>query len=218
MKNLRPFIGNPRIGICLALGLLMSVGVANADTAPAVTAAQGQVTTLNGAKSDAILLKIRQIDMLNQLLPLGMKKSQYDPMLAAIEKCRANEKKIKGMEDDDLAKLDIDIDSAVTNALDKGIYPPHAMEVKAANLLNAMGVRRTFAINENVDTLYEAAKKTFDEGQMTVMEKSLDAEKMDPSVKKDSMDKPAKIKFFLRQIFLDPLTYDLLIKLQKNAS
>lgn len=185
---------------------------------PATSFAHQAVTTTNGAKSDATILKIRQIDMLNQLLPLGMKKDQYSPMLLAIEKCRANEKKIKEAEDVELAKLDADLDAAVKNAIEKGQYPPHAMEVHAANVINAMGVVRQYAINENVDTLYTAAKATFDEGQMTVMEKSLDVDKMDPSAKKEATDKPGKIRFFLRQIFLDPVTYDLLIKLQKNAS
>jgi hypothetical protein len=69
-----------------------------------------------------------------------------------------------------------------------------------------------------VEEFYNAIKGVFDEGQMKVMANSLDVAVLDPSVKKDSMKDEDKIKFFIKRIFLDEVTYDLLLKLQKNAS
>lgn len=177
-----------------------------------------EIVTPKGANSDQTLLKIHQVDMLTQLLPLAIKKDQFNPILIAIEKARANEKKIRAMEDSDLEKIDPELGDAVKNGIEKGTFPSHDMEVRAATLLRAMGIRRQVALGENIESVYEAVKATFDLGQLKVMANSLDVSAFDPNLKKDKMDEPARVKFFIRQVLLDGVSYDLLIKLQKMAT
>ena len=178
-----------------------------------------QSVTPKGAKSDATLLKIRQIDMLVQILPLAIKKTQFEPILASLDRAREKQKKTLLMEDDFLEKIDAELGEAVKNGLEKGTFPPHDLQVKAAKLWHALSINRQVATNEMVQDLYTTFKGdathtgVFDEGQLKVMANSLDAQAFDPSVKKDSMNEVAKIKFFITQIFLDPVTYDLLRKL-----
>jgi hypothetical protein len=196
-----------RLVLCLAL----------AGCLAAIVPAQGPITTPNGAKSDATMMKLRQIDMLVQLLPLAIRKDQYAPLLAAIEKARANERAIRISEDAELAKLDTEVTDAVNDGITKGAYPPKDLQMRAAKLLQVMSIRRHVAFGEMMEGLTGTIDAVFDDGQKTVMEKSLDPYAMDPSIKKDSLDRKGKIRFFIQQVFLDPLTYDLLIKLETGS-
>lgn len=198
----------PMKHLILSLGLCVAL----------VSGAAAQAVTPKGAKSDEVMVKVRQIDILNQLLPLALRKSQYNGILTALEKARQKEKQIRTLEDGDLEKIYKDVDDAVTNAIDKGTYPPNAMQGNVDKLLTAMGIRRQVAIGEMVEEFYDATSKIFDAGQKKVMANSLDAAKLDPSVKKDQMTEEQKIKFFIRKVFLDQITYDLLVKMEKTAS
>jgi len=186
--------------------------------ASGLAVAQDTVSTPNGAKSDAILAKIHKVDMLVQLLPLTMRKEQFEPILSALDKARQTEKKTRTLEDTELAKLDADMSDAIQKAFDKGTYPPKDMQLHAAKVIRALGINRQIALGEMIQTVYDAVTKTFNAGQIKVMENSLDAAALDPSVKKESMDSTAKVKFFVRAVFLDSAAYDLLIELQKKAS
>lgn len=201
--------------------LLFSLSLAAAFAGLAVTPAYAQssgAVTPKGSKSDQSIIKIRQLDMIIQILPLNIRKEQYDPLFRSLERSRAKEKQIRALEDDDLEKIDPKLSDAVKNALDKGSYPPHDLLVDAMKLMKAFGIRRQIATEEMVDDLYKTLKTTFDAGQMKVMANSLDAVQLDPSIKKDSLTDEAKQRFFIKRIFLDETTYDLLLKLQKTAS
>jgi hypothetical protein len=190
--------------------------IAAACLAP-LACAQSPITTPNGARSDAINLKIRQIDILVQVLPLAIRKEQFSPLLGAIEKARAKQKQIVGLEDSDLAKIDGDVTTALNNALQKGAFPPREMQIATAKLFRAMAIRRQVAVGEMLDDLCAAIKKIFDEGQLKVMANSLDPYLIDPSIKKDSLTQDGKVRFFVQQIILDPVAYDVLLKLDEKA-
>lgn len=182
------------------------------------TGASAQVITANGAKSDEIMAKIHQIDILNQILPLAIRKEQFEPLLHALEKARQKEKKTREFEDGELAKISGDVSDTVTNGIDKGTFPPHATLVHVASVLSALNVNRQIAMTEMLDDFVAATSTVFDAGQKKVMANSLDAASLDPSVKKDQMKEDDKVRFFIKKVFMDQVTYDLLLKLQKKAS
>jgi len=196
--------------------LLLSLGLFAALSG--ATFSQATVTTPKAAKSDATMLKIRQIDVLIQLLPLNLKKNQIDAILLQAEKAKEAERKIRMMEDDDLEKLDPKVSEVLRAALEKGAYPPRELQLEVSKLTRAMAIRRQVALAEMVDNFYTGVKDVLEPGQKTVMAKSLDIAVLDPSIKVDSMNEEAKIKFFIRRIFLDSTAYESLKELRKTAS
>jgi len=183
-----------------------------------VGGASAQTVTSKGAQSDEVMTKIRQIDILNQILPLAIRKEQYNPILTALEKARQKEKAVRALEDDELSKLAPDITSAVKDGTEKGTFPNHDMLTKVAKALNQMALRRQQAINQMVDDFVAATTTVFDDGQKKVMENSLDKAALDPSLKPAEMSSDDKIHFFVKKVFMDSVAYDLLLKLQKIAS
>ena len=81
----------------------------------------------------------------------------------------------------------------------------------------AILTRRRIALNENVQVLEDAAKLTMDEGQLKVMVNILDPRSVDPSAKPDKMSDDEKRRFYLKAVFLDALTYELLKVMYKKA-
>ncbi|MGV3617690.1 MAG: hypothetical protein ACO1SV_20380 [Fimbriimonas sp.] len=196
--------------LLLSLGLFAALAV--------VAPAQSSVTTPKAAKSDATMQKIRQVDVLIQLLPLNLKKAQIDTILMQQEKAKEAERKIRLMEDDDLEKIDGKLSEALKAGLEKGAYPPRELQVEVAKLTRAMAIRRQVALGEMVEAFWEGIKGAIEPGQRTIMIKSLDVAALDPSLKADKMDDDAKLRFYIRRIFLDATAYESLKELRKTAS
>lgn len=195
--------------------LLLSLGV----LAALVTAAPAQsVSTPKASQSDATIQKIRQLDVLIQLLPLNLKKTQIDLLLTGLEKAKESEKKIRTLEDDDLEKLSPKVSAALKNALEKGAYPPREMQNEVASLTRAMGIRRQIATGEMVEDMYKVIDTGLEAGQKTIMAKSLDSAALDPSLKGVKMTDEQKVKFYIRRILLDITAYESLKELRKTAS
>lgn len=201
----------------LFISLGLSLSIAGIAMAQSTSETVPPITTPKAAKSAATMVHVRQVDLLVQLLPLAIKKEQFGPILTGMEKARQKEKQILMLEDDELEKLDYDLAAAVSGGVDKGTYPSKDLQVRAAKIFRAMGIRRQVATNEMIDEVYNPISTTLDAGQLKVMENSMDPSTFDPNLKKDAMDSKAKIRFFIKQIFLDPLCYDIMLKLQKIA-
>lgn len=178
--------------------------------------AAAQVVTSNGTKSDAVVLKIHQIDILNELLPLTLRKEQFPPILLALEKARSAEKKILEDEDAQLAKIAPDIDKAYDDGVDKGVYPSHDIVVNTAKLLKAMAIRRQVFVGETMDDMYKAVDSTLDAGQKKVMANTVTMDDLPAGIKKEDATDEMKIKAFVRKVFLDRAAYDILLKLRNK--
>ncbi len=190
----------------LALALLVALPLA----------AYAQTPSNDAARSDAVLLKIQQLDVLIQLVPLSLAKEQFPPILTAIEKVRQQQKEMYAQESKDLVALDAKLAKMVDDGVDKGVYPPRDKQKEIAATMRAMGLRRDLYANQWVDIVFLACKSTLNEGQIKVMEKSLKPELLDPSIKVAEMDSDAKVKFFVRKVILDPVAYNLLIQMSKR--
>ena len=82
--------------------------------------------------------------------------------------------------------------------------------------MRAIGIREDLYANQWVDIVFQACKSTLNEGQIKVMEKSLKPELLDPSIKVAEMDSDTKVKFFIRKVILDPVAYDVLVRMSRR--
>jgi hypothetical protein len=188
----------------------------------APSAAHGSTASIQdaetrGAKSNEILTQMRQLDLLNQILPLLMNKDQIGKLLTAIEKARANVRNIEQLEDQDLAKQAQKVSEATKAGFDQQKLPERELLVELNKLVRAFSIRRQVAIGENVTTVKEAFDAVLNPGQRKAAANSLNPGLFDPSLKVEQMSEEQKIRFFIQEILLDPLAYDVLKRLQKSA-
>lgn len=191
----------------LALGLAL-IGSA---------AAQTPVTTPKGAKSDATFYKMRQIDTMLQLMPLNLKKEQIKKLLVQLDIARETEKQARMKEDDMLEKMDERVSKALSEAYEKGTYPPRDLQLEMLKNTQAMAISRGLVGDDILEAFYKGTMSIWEGGQMKVMMNGLDIAKLAPNLKVSEMKTEDKIKFFMRRVFLDPVAYDCLQKLQKYA-
>lgn len=193
-----------------ALALLAALCLA----APAF-AQEGDTT----AKSIVIQQKMRELDLVIQILPLAMKADQVDPILTELEKIRADQKKVLDLEDKELLAFETKLDKAITDARESGKYPTKDAMAESYNLLHTFQGRRALARASFTERIFKIVKEKCDDGQLTVMEKSLDPKLIDPSFKPEGRDD--KIRFFVQVVFLDPMAYDVLkreyVRLKKGG-
>lgn len=164
-------------------------------------------------RSDEILKKMRQMELANQILPLVMTKEQLKQILPSIEKARANVRDLQNEEFETMRKFEERLDTAIKNATDKGQLPGQALLVEMNRLLMAFSLKRQAAASENVTTVLDVLNKTLNAGQLKAAANSLDLKLFDPSVKPEELTETVKVRFYVGQVLLDPLAYDLLVKM-----
>jgi hypothetical protein len=180
--------------------------------------APAQTLSPDAARSDAILRKIAKMDVLIQVVPLLLTPEQLPPLLAAIEKVHQKQKELITQEAKDLAGIDSKVSKVVDEGINKGIYPPRESQLEVATFMRASGLRRSMFYVEMTNLVFDVCKTTLNAGQLKTMEKSLKPELLEPSIKVDSMDADAKIKFFVRKVLLDPAAYDVLVEMSKKKA
>ncbi|MCB8932396.1 MAG: hypothetical protein M9921_04350 [Fimbriimonadaceae bacterium] len=181
--------------------------------AAASVAAQPVSQEERAKRSDEILKKMRQMELANQILPLVMTKEQLKQILPPIEKARANVRDLQNEEFETMRKFEERLDTAIKNATDKGQLPGQALLVEMNRLLMAFSLKRQAAASENVTTVLDVLNKTLNAGQLKAAANSLDLKLFDPSVKPEELTETAKVRFYVGQVLLDPLAYDLLVKM-----
>lgn len=169
-------------------------------------------------KSEQTMMKLRQIDLLNQIIPLALTKDQIDKILPVVERARAKVKQIQKAEAEQLAKLDGKISAAIKDAEDKQVAPPKALLDELAKATFDMGMKRRVAIDENTDAVIATFNEVCNAGQKKAAINSLAPELIDPTLDSKKMTDDDKLRFFVREILLDPQSYDVLLALEKTAS
>ncbi|RYG43791.1 hypothetical protein EON79_16285 [bacterium] len=123
------------------------------------------------------------------------------------------------LEDKELLAFETKLDKTIEEAREKGKYPTKDAMAESYNLLKIFSGRRALARSTFVERVYKVVKSKCDDGQLTVMEKSLEPKLIDPSVKLEGRED--KIRFFIRVVLLDPQAYDVLkreyIRLKKGG-
>lgn len=169
-------------------------------------------------KSETILSKMRQIDVLEQVIPLALTKDQINQLLPSIERSRARVAAVKKEEAETLAKLEGKIDDAIKTAEEKMVAPPKALLDELAQAMLKMSIKRQMTVDENTDAVLKVFNDVCNAGQKKAAENSLKPELIDPSLHSDKMTSEEKIRFFIEQILLDPQSYPVLLELAKHAS
>lgn len=164
-------------------------------------------------RSDEILKKMRQMELANQILPLVMTKDQLRQVLPPIEKARRNVRDLQTEEFETMRKFEERLDTAIKNATDKGQLPGQTLLVEMNRLLLAFSLKRQAVASENVTLVLDVLNKTLNAGQLKAAANSLDMRLFDPSVKAEELTETAKVRFYVGQVLLDPLSYDLLVKM-----
>lgn len=196
--------------------LLLSIGLCLCLAASACA----QITTPKGSRSDTINLKIREVDLLLKLLPLILTKDQLNSkILPTIEKNRDILRKELAYEDDELAKLESDLDTALTNAYSKGAYPARTTSQEVADKTSRLGLQRQIIVGAMTDNMIDALNACLNTGQKKALLGSFDLKFMatELGVKVETLTDDTKMRFFVQNVFLDPIAYDILLKLAKTA-
>ncbi len=181
-------------------------------------AAPAQVTTEKGSASDQTNIKLAKMDLLIKLVPLAITKDQFPDLLLGIEKARQVQRETLKAEDDDLAALDPVVTSVIDNAVQKGVYPPKDVQQKVADQLQTMRTRRIMNHAKMIKLVTDQIKAKLNDGQLKAMAGSFSEKFINPSAKPGDLTQDVKISFFVDQVFLDPLAYDLLVEMAKHAS
>lgn len=167
---------------------------------------------------DALLKKVKQIDILNRILPLLMTKEQIRKVLPAVEKARARVKEAQNKEFESLKKFEARLDAANKKAIESGVLPGRDLVSEIMKMFVEHGIQRQLIASENTEAVVKALKETLNEGQIKAAVNDLNPALFDPSLKPEKMTADDKLRFFVREIFLDPAAYDVLVLLSKTGT
>jgi tRNA nucleotidyltransferase/poly(A) polymerase len=166
------------------------------------------------AQSTAILQKMRQIDLLNHLIPLVMTKEQIRKLLPEIEKARRDVRTQEAEEAKLLSEKAAAIDKAVKDGIDKGDVPDKQLLKELNAMIRFFSMKRDAVANDNTTNVLAIMKTTLNAGQLKAAGNSLNPKVFDPSVKLEELKDDDRLRLFVREVMLDPLAYDLLVKMQ----
>ena len=177
-----------------------------------------QLTTPKGSQSEITNLKLAKLDLLIKLVPLALQKDQYPDLLLGVEKAQVLWLNMLKEEDTKLAELDPTISSLVGDAIQKGAYPLPDSQKEIDKQLTAMRMHRLLVHAQMVSVVLDAIKAKLNDGQIKAMAGSFPDSFIQPGVKPGELTRDEKERFFVGQVFLDPLCYDLLVEMSKHAS
>lgn len=178
-------------------------------------ALNGAVFAQGNTQSAAVLEKMRQIDLLNHLIPLVMTKDQIRKLLPVIEKARRDVKIQQDEEAKMLAQKAAAVDKAVKDGVDKGDVPDKQLIKELNAMIQFFTMKRRAIATDNVQMVFEVMKTAFNAGQLKAAGNSLNPKVFgDPGFKVEEMKDDDRLKFFIQEVMLDPLAYDILVKMQ----
>lgn len=181
---------------------LMSVSVLSA---PRVAVAQDDATK--------IMVKMRQLDILNQILPVLMTPQQINKILPAIERSRAAEKKLQASELDQLKKMESKIDPALKDAREKNLVPSKELQTEVILLLKKLSKDRALMILEQNEAVVKAVEETLDEGQIKAAANAITI----PDAEVGKLQDRARLSRWVRAVLMDPIAYDILVELSRKS-
>ncbi|MBV6459516.1 MAG: hypothetical protein HONBIEJF_02664 [Fimbriimonadaceae bacterium] len=175
-----------------------------------------QTGSKESQKADEILMRIRELDLLNQILPIVFTKEQVTKILPAVERARKEVAKAEQNELEAMKKLDEKIQKAVKEAYATGQVPTRELLGEAAKLIKELTLKRLIVASQNADHVFRVLDDTLNRGQKKAVANALEPSLIDPSLDKEKMTEEEKLRFFVRIILLDPIAYDILVKLGRG--
>jgi len=160
-----------------------------------------------------ILVKLRQLDLWNQILPVLMTKEQLSKLLPVIEKAREASKATEKIELDELKKLEAKLDGDLKDAKEKGLVTAKEKTTEYQRVLLALSKVREIMVKEQIETVLKSVEETLDEGQIKAATNSIQV----AGDKESKLTDRDKLRRWVGAVLLDPLAYDLLLDLKKKG-
>jgi hypothetical protein len=162
--------------------------------------------------ADRIVKKMRQLDLMNQLLPVLLRPEQVRALLPAVEKARDAMRKLEAAEAEDLKAIEEEVDAGIAAAKDKGQVPPRELLQKMFKLIVDFQLRRQVAISEHLEATMKKVEEVFDAGQIKSAANSLDPKVSAPGADVTKLTDRDKLRTW---VLLDPLMYEILVDMSK---
>lgn len=161
-------------------------------------------------EADRIAFKIRRIQILDQLLPVLMTKSQIKALLPVIERSRQKELDLEKKELQEMKEFEPEIDKELNRAIKEQKVATDEFARKYLKLVNAFTLGRQILVGGSSADVLAKMKEVLNEGQLKTAELSLDPRlfgEKDPA----NMSSDAKLKMWIGEVLLDRASYDLLV-------
>jgi len=168
------------------------------------------------ARSAKVQENMRRVDLLRWLMPLVLRKDQFDKILPVFAKIKSEQRKVLEDEDKQFLALEKELEEAIRKAKEENVFPKRDLVTKCIRLVQALGLRRRMARADLTEEMYKVVDSTLDAGQKKAMT-AIEWKEIDPTAELEGKPDADKIRFFVRVVLLDPLAYDILIDLDKRA-
>jgi hypothetical protein len=196
--------------LALVLALLAVAPLAPAQTNP--------VDAARIKKSEEVMRKLRQVDLLNQILPVAFTKEQFSKILPVIEKCRQLVRTTEQDEAKALAALEAKADQAIKDAVEKGIMPKEDYLLELRVKLAELSTQRQKVRIANTMAVTTIIMEVCNKGQQRAAGNSFNPRLVEPNLKLEELTEERRLQFWIQEVLLDPLAYDLLVQLSRRAS
>ncbi len=160
-----------------------------------------------------INLKIRRLQLVDQLLPVLMTPAQLKAILPAVEKARQQEVDLEARELRELKAIEADLDKELKAAIEKGILPSDEIDAKLAKLTEVFKLGRQVLVGSNVNAILTAMKANLSEGQLKAAAGSLNPLILNPNADPAAMSQDDKLRAWIQLVLLDRAVYDLLVEM-----
>jgi len=158
--------------------------------------------------------KIHQLEIYNMVLPVLLKKDQIRSILKEVEKIREKRREILDAQYKLMRQLQNGVDDALVAASTRGAIPGQQLVGQLYKATQATLIELSLWSSEATDLIYTTVTATLDKGQQTVMAKTLNPRDFPDQLKKpEEVSQADRIKIFIRNVFLDPDAYDILVKM-----
>ncbi len=184
--------------------LLASFAVAGA---PAIQSQEALATEIGK--------KIRQLDLLNQILPVLMTKEQLKLLIPVVMKARNEERELSAKEFKMMVEKEAKVTAAIKEAKEKKLVPSRELVAELGQMYLAFSIGRQILIESQVENVRLAMEKHLNKGQIKAAANALNPKIFDPKADLDAITEAQKLKLWIRNILLDPLAYELLVDLSK---
>lgn len=165
-------------------------------------------------EADRILLKMRRMQIVDQLLPVLLTKEQIKQILPTVEKARQNEDDRYKDELKKMKELEPELDKALEAAIKEQKTAEEEFVVKYQKTFSALERQRKVLIDFSAGQVLKKMKEVLNVGQLKAAENALDPRlfgEKDP----ESMSSDAKLTLWVREVLLDRASYDLLVDMSR---
>lgn len=170
-----------------------------------------QPTEAQSEESERILIKIQQMELYDQLLPVLFKPDEARAFLPVLERHRAEVRKMRLSEHKMLRPLEIDLDRVIKEAQEKGNVPDPKVMKKALDLFRVFAMFRKALLDDTAEELISTMRQTLNEGQIRAAMNAFNPKEFDPTLDPETMTEDEKLALWVKVVLMDSLAYDIML-------